>query len=101
MTFPRRNIGSLYKISYTLNQKYKIIRYRYKMKILSALILPSCPRNQIKDTSSSSEQARVQGGQASSLIKDERGEDSVGAKMMKLMGWTEGSAIGDRFKVRP
>ncbi len=32
-------------------------------------------------------------------MKDAAGDDSVGAKMMKLMGWTEGSAIGDRFKV--
>jgi hypothetical protein len=39
------------------------------------------------------------GGSARTVVKEETGEDSVGAKMMKLMGWTEGAAIGDRFKV--
>ncbi len=57
----------------------------------------SC-RNQIKG--SSGEQGRQPGRTSSrNVIKDESGDDSVGAKMMKLMGWTEGAGIGDRFKV--
>jgi hypothetical protein len=56
------------------------------------------PRKQIKG-SGTEQSRRMTGGSARNVVKEETGEDSVGAKMMKLMGWTEGAAIGDRFKV--
>jgi hypothetical protein len=56
------------------------------------------PRKQIKG-SGTEQSRRMTGGSARTVVKEETGEDSVGAKMMKLMGWTEGAAIGDRFKV--
>ena len=43
------------------------------------------------------------GGASNSQYKTRDEEDGsiggVGAKMMKMMGWTEGGGIGDRFKV--
>ena len=42
----------------------------------------------------------IKGNQTSTSAAREDGSiGGIGARMMKMMGWTEGGGIGDRFKV--